>query len=152
MFCERCSDLTRGMEHDPAAGLFAELLTGSCIWKDEICRQWCFPCQNRTRRLFHARYCMTVGEPVEPEHQSLWDQAERDFPNWPIFRPERRSSAIADQVRRLVEDNFEKCCGDALESMGDEAADMRPHRPSAITIGFQRLLRFLRGRDRGSIR
>ena len=104
LFCERCALLANRLFYSPAARHHAELLSGSCIWDDETARGWCLRCIGLTRILFRARYCMTVGEPVQPDAQILWEQAEREYPNWPLFRPERRADPLADEVRRLVDE------------------------------------------------
>lgn len=148
MFCDKCAPWARSLVYDPNARFAAELLSGSCIWADEHTTEWCMDCVGRTRFLFHARYCMTVGEPVTPEAQALWDQAEREFPEWPFFRPERRSAAIADEVRRLVDEFTEAELGPMLALM--EAEDALPdpalQRTPAAATGFRRLLSFFGGR------
>lgn len=150
MFCERCVPLTHCLSRDPTARPHPELMSGSCIWDDEICRRWCIRCMHRTRLLFHARYCMTVGDPIRPEAQSLWDQAAVEFPDWPIFLPERRSSGIAGEVRRLVDERNERELG-ALEAMMDEEnepPDPSPRPDQDTATGLRWLLRIFGGRSR----
>lgn len=148
MFCERCDLLTRRLAYESADRPGAELFSGSCMWADEVCREWCHRCMEETRLLFHARYCMTVGEPVSPEARSLWDQAEKEFPSWPIFLPERRSPEIAVEIRRLVEEMNEREFG-PIEAMmraeeGEPPDPALPRTPAPAT-GFRRFLRFFRG-------
>src|SRR2546425_7453289 len=88
MFCERCSPMTRRLIYDPAAEPHAELMSGSCMWPDEISHDWCIECIWKSREWFHVRYQLTVGEPVTAEALERWGQLEHEFPNWPLFRPD----------------------------------------------------------------
>jgi hypothetical protein len=110
MFCERCAALTRRLSYDPAAQASAELLSGSCMWRDEIAPGWCSDCIGKTREVFHLRYQMTVGEPVPAEAVAVFLRLEQQFPRWPLFRPERRSPQIAKQVWRMVHRNRRQAC------------------------------------------
>jgi hypothetical protein len=151
MFCERCDPLIRRLAYNPAARPYAELMSGSCIWGDEISHGWCIRCMQGTRWLFHARYCMTVGEPIAPEALSLWDQAEGGFPNWPLLLPERRSPEIAVEVKRLVDEMIERELGPIEAMMNAEQAGLpNPslQRALAATRGFRQFRRFLGGQVR----
>jgi len=119
MFCERCSALTRSLTFDPAAEPRAELMSGSCMWADEIHRDWCIQCVWNTREVFHVRYQLTVGERVPPEAVAYFRQLEQEFPSWPLFRPERRSPDIAARIRRMVRRNTRQACID-LERLDRE--------------------------------
>jgi len=119
MFCERCAPLTRTLMVDPAAEPRAELMSGSCIWDDEIHREWCIQCVWKAREVFQLRFQITVGEQVPPEAMAFFLALERQFPTWPFFRPERHSPEIAEQVRRLVHRNTRQACID-LERMERE--------------------------------
>lgn len=119
MFCERCAPLTRTLAFDPAAEPRAELMSGSCMWADEIHRDWCIRCVWKTREVFHLRFQITLGEPVPAESEAYFHDLERQFPDWPLFRPERRSPEIAEQLRRTVRRNTRQACID-LERMGRE--------------------------------
>lgn len=119
MFCERCAPLTRRLNYDPAAEPHAELMSGSCMWPDEISREWCTQCIWKTREWFHLRYQLTVGEPVPAEALERWRQFEREYPNWPLFRPERSSPDIAERVRRMVHRATRRTCIE-LERMDRE--------------------------------
>ncbi len=110
MFCERCAILTRRLIYDPAAEPHAELMSGSCMWPDEISQEWCTPCIWKMREWFHLRYQLTVGEPVPPEALECWQQLEQEYPNWPLFRLERRSPEIAERVRQMVNRNRRQAC------------------------------------------
>jgi len=120
LFCQRCALLTRRLTHDTAARSRAELLSGSCMWDDEISREWCIQCIWKTREVFRLRYCLTVGETVDPKALEYWQQLEREFPDWPLFRPERRSLEIAQKVRRMIERNTRRACIE-LEHMDRES-------------------------------
>ena len=119
MFCERCASLTRTLAFDPATEPRAELMSGSCMWADEIHRGWCIQCVWKTREVFHLRYQLTAGEPVPPESVAYFGELEQQFPNWPLFRPERRSPEIAERVRRMVRRNTRQACVD-LERLDRE--------------------------------
>lgn len=110
MFCERCMSLTHALTFDPAAVPRAELLSGSCMWADEIHPDWCIHCIGKTREVFHLRHQLTVGEPAPAESTAYFRALEQQFPNWPLFRPERRAPEIAEQVRRLVRRNRRQAC------------------------------------------
>jgi hypothetical protein len=102
LFCPKCAPLTSGLTYDPAAGSFAEMMSGALIWGDER-GKWCIPCVWAMRAIFRLRYCMTVGEPLDPESLETWRKLEQEFPNWPLFRPDRRRPEDGPQVRDLVE-------------------------------------------------
>ena len=110
MFCERCVKLTRWLIYDPAAEPRAELMSGSCMWPDEISREWCIECIWKAREWFHLRYQLTIGEPVPAEGLDRWRQLEQEYPNWPLFRRERQSPDIAVQVRRMVHRANRRAC------------------------------------------
>ena len=120
LFCEQCAPSTRRLTYDQAALPRAELMSGSCMWSDEIAKEWCIECIWRTREVFHLRYSMTVGDAIPPEAMEKWQALEREFPNWPLFRPERRLPELAEQVRHMVTRNrreasvaLERLCRDA---------------------------------------
>src|SRR5262245_39506528 len=119
MFCQRCAVLTRSLTFDPAAKPRAELLSGSCMWADEIHPDWCTECIWKNREVFHLRYQLTVGELVPVESQAYLRELEDQFPNWPLFRPERRSPEIAKQILHMVRRNTRQACV-ALERMDRE--------------------------------
>jgi hypothetical protein len=119
MFCDRCAPLTRTLTFDPAAEPQAELMSGSCMWADEIHRDWGIQCIWKTREVFHLRYQITVGEAVKPQSVAYFSDLEQQFPNWPLFRPERRSPEIAERMRRMVRRNTRQACVD-LERMDRE--------------------------------
>jgi hypothetical protein len=119
MFCERCAPLTRNLTFDTLAEPRAELMSGSCIWADEIHRGWCVQCIWKTREVFNLRYRITVGEPMPPESVAYFRELEQQFPNWPLFRPERRSPEIAARVRQMVRRNMRQACID-LERLDRE--------------------------------
>jgi hypothetical protein len=77
-------------------------MSGSCWWPDEISPEWCTRCFWDMRAVFYLRYCMTVGEAIDHRAFEAWERLKQEFPEWPLFRPERRSPEMADKVRRLV--------------------------------------------------
>jgi hypothetical protein len=88
------------------------------MWADEINRGWCIQCIWKTREIFHLRFQITVGEQVPVESLAYFRELE-EFPNWPLFRPERRVPEIAEWVRNLVHRNTRQACID-LERMDRE--------------------------------
>lgn len=108
LFCSKCAPLASQLAYDPAAESFAEMLSGSLIWRDETARGWCTPCAQATRKVFHLRYCMTVGDPLDPEAVELWQRLEQEFPNWPLFRPDRRSPENGPELRRTIDSKTEQ--------------------------------------------
>jgi hypothetical protein len=110
VFCDRCAALTRELQYDPRAAPRAELLTGSCIWADERCRDWCSACTDKVKELFHLPHQITIGDSVPVEAIAYFLELERGFPNWPFFRRERRSPEIADRIRRMVRHNTKRTC------------------------------------------
>lgn len=110
MFCEQCAELTRRLTYDLLAEPRAELLTGSCIWRDEWCRDWCGECTEKVKELLHLRYQITIGEAVPSVAVTYFLDLGKQFPNWALFRPERRSPEIAQKVRRMVRHNLERAC------------------------------------------
>jgi hypothetical protein len=112
MFCVRCGPLTRRLGYDPAAEPHVELMTGSCIWPDELSREWCIQCKCKTREWFYLRYQITVGDPIPAGALERWQELEREYPSWPFFLPERRSADIAEQVRKLVHRANRRACVD----------------------------------------
>jgi hypothetical protein len=119
LFCEHCAALTRRLIYDPLAEPRAELLTGSCIWTDERCRGWCSACTAKVKELFHLRYQITVGDSVPAEAIAHFLEFEKRFPDWPFFRPERRSPQIASKIRQMVRHNTKRACI-AMERMDRE--------------------------------
>jgi hypothetical protein len=77
---------------------------------DERCRDWCGECTDKMKKLFHLRYQITVGDSVPPQAVAYFLELETQFPNWPLFRPERRSREIAEKVRRMVRHNLKRAC------------------------------------------
>jgi hypothetical protein len=53
---------------------------------------------------------MTVGESIDHLAREAWERLEREFLEWPLFRPERRSSEIADKIRSLVHRANRRAC------------------------------------------
>jgi hypothetical protein len=66
----------------------------------------------KTRGWFHVRYQITVGEPVPAEVLQGWARLEQEYPHWPLFRSERCSAEVAEQVRRMVHRATHRACID----------------------------------------
>lgn len=113
LFCHRCQVRTRKLAFDPAAEPIAELTSGFCIWPDEVDREWCHLCISKARVAFHTRYRLTGGEPVSQDAVECFFQLEKQYPAWPIFRPERRLPEIAKLVRGMVQRATRRACVNA---------------------------------------
>src|SRR3982751_152737 len=55
MFCDGCAALTHTLTFDLLAEPRAELTSGSCMWADELHRDWCIQCIWKSREVFHLR-------------------------------------------------------------------------------------------------
>src|SRR5689334_7081577 len=71
---------------------------------------FCERCAPLTRTL-------TFDPAAEPV--AYFRELEEQFPNWPLFRPERRAPEVAERVRRMVHRNTRRACID-LERMDRE--------------------------------
>jgi hypothetical protein len=101
---------------DEDANVYYEQMSGALVWTDE------FPKPRPPRPMpprdvigclrFILRYRTTViiGEP-DKMLEFFWNEAQRRCPNWPGFRPERRSARYAEfyyeQDRALADQDWE---------------------------------------------
>jgi hypothetical protein len=104
------------------------------MWPDEISREWCSECIGKMRQWFHLRYQLTVGKPVPVEALEALGHLQQKYPNWPFFRPERRSAEIADRVRRMVHHATRRACIE-LERMDREYRKRQEERTGSADPG-----------------
>jgi hypothetical protein len=62
------------------------------------------------RAWFHFRFQLVVGDPVPAEALAAWRMMQLEYPDWPLFRPERCSSEDPKKVRRMVDRETRKLC------------------------------------------
>lgn len=94
--------LRRAVWH-PDAKRSYEVMTGSLWWTDELMCEVSHLCTGRDnwsyRYLMGFRASVIRGAPNEA-FRPVWDQVERECPNWPGLRPERNSVSLAAELRR----------------------------------------------------
>ena len=103
-------------QYDPEAKGFYEMLSGGLVWPDErpepgepgrdlVFSNAAYGC------LMATRAAITLGK--ETGIWPVWEQVEREAPNWPGLRPERRG----DEARRrlLAAKRREDRCLDEFE-------------------------------------
>src|SRR5687767_10836629 len=79
------------LKEDPNARVNYELMSDSLVWSDELPppdqyeahEVWCL------RGVWRFRTTLMLGAPEERFRPS-WEEAQRLFPNWPGFLPQRR--------------------------------------------------------------
>ena len=107
-FPEQAIAVLQAARFDPTARPSLELLSGSLIWNDEAYLEFPAVCR------YHG--CMVYWEPVvfrsslirgQPDESCRrgWKELQRASPEWPGFRPERRSESLrAELERQLAEE------------------------------------------------
>ena len=107
-FPEQAIAVLRAARFDPSARPGLELLSGTLIWGDEAYLEFPAVCRHYG--------CMAYWEPVafrsslirgqpDESYRRGWEELERACPEWPGFRPERRSESLrAELVRQLAEE------------------------------------------------
>ncbi|HEY1187730.1 MAG TPA: hypothetical protein VGE74_08735 [Gemmata sp.] len=107
-FPEQAVAVLRAARYDPASRPGLELLSGCLVWDDEgylefvpVCRyHGCTACWEPL--LF--RSSLIRGQPDENCRRG-WEELQRACPDWPGFRPERRSASLrAELERQLAEE------------------------------------------------
>ena len=98
------ADRMQKLKPAPEATVFYELMSDALVWSDEIPdletgRISDFHC---LRFVFRFRTTLMMGKPDE-RFQSLWDEANTLFPNWPGFDPHRRAVEHRPVYERFCE-------------------------------------------------
>lgn len=105
----------RKTKYDPDARCAYDMMAGAFMWSDEVPDG--FPLSPPLFRCLSAyRASLILGVPRK-EFEWLWRKVERECPEWPGFRPERRDPALrpglegslagtarmADQIRKCLD-------------------------------------------------
>src|SRR4051812_29605574 len=104
-FPAEAAAVLQAARYDPAARPGLELLSGSFLWGDECYLKFIAACR--------ARGCLVYWEPVvfrsslimgRPDESSRrgWEELQRACPDWPGFRPERRSESLRAELERQM--------------------------------------------------
>jgi hypothetical protein len=90
----------------PSAERTFDGMAGGFVWDDEFTREAISACTEIDNWAFRVviayRASLVAGEPRE-ELRAPWDQLARDCPDWPGFRPERRSTDLKGPMERANE-------------------------------------------------
>jgi hypothetical protein len=90
----------RGVRYDPKAERSYELMSGGFVWSDEYPAGFTFTVGDFAFRfLVGYRASLIRGAPRE-ELRSVWDAVLAGCPDWPGFRPERRSTDLVTELDR----------------------------------------------------
>ena len=91
-------EVLRGCRHDPDAKRSYELMSGGFVWSDEYPSGFSFATDDSAFRfLVGYRASLIRGAPRE-ELRSVWDAVLAGYPDWPGFRPERRSTDLVVEL------------------------------------------------------
>jgi hypothetical protein len=107
LFPDEALGLLREARHDPEAERGFNKASGAFLWSDELlhrARPLCAKGGSHAELyLLRYRRSLICGEPIE-EYRRPWDQLRAACPDWPGFRPERSTTALArgqERERRL---------------------------------------------------
>lgn len=98
------ADRMRQLKPLPGATVFYELMSNALVWSDEIPDLATgdvsdFHC---LRFVFRFRTTLMMGKPDE-RFRSLWDEAQKLFPDWPGFDPRRQAVEYRPVYERFCE-------------------------------------------------
>jgi hypothetical protein len=103
LFPEPALIVLRAARWDSNATHSYEIMSGGFAWSDERLSQAAAVCLEHSnyavRFVMGYRASLTRGAPRD-ELRAPWDQLLRECPEWPGFRPERASSALAAELDR----------------------------------------------------
>ena len=107
LFPEEALKYLRATIFVPNATRGFEMMSGGFWWSDEFPKaalDACFDQLNWAwRRVIAYRTSLIVGQPRD-EFKAVWEQLERECPNWPGHRTERRSpELLPDLALRMRE-------------------------------------------------
>jgi hypothetical protein len=104
-FPEEAIAIIRESRWDPDATYELELLSGSFIWSDECYLEFVAACRAKGNRSYWDpvayRASLILGQPRE-EYRPGWEELMQHCPDWPGFRPERRSEALRAELERAL--------------------------------------------------
>lgn len=83
------------LREDPNARVHYELMSDSLVWSDELPPLDEFQASDSSilRGVWRYRTSLIMGVPEE-KCRSAWEEAQKLFPNWPGFLPQRRLSTL----------------------------------------------------------
>ena len=106
-FPDSAVNVLRATIFDPAARPGLELLSGSLIWDDERYLDFVACCRGGGCSHYWEpvvfRTSLILGRP-EDECRPGWEELQRVCPEWPGFRPERRSVSLRGELERQMAD------------------------------------------------
>src|SRR5262245_41387493 len=108
LFSEAELSLLRGARYDPNAIRHCDLFAGGFFWSDEAIKELAMASDNYLHRyVIYYRSLLSQGKAPTPF--PLWDQLLRECPDWPGFRPERRTSELATEYERVEAEFLDQC-------------------------------------------
>jgi hypothetical protein len=103
VFPDEVIHLLRRTVFQPDAQRHYDMLSDSFWWSDELLLEMAGLCLSKKnwafRTLLSYRGTLIQGQPCE-QLRAPWDQLARECPNWPGFRPERRSTELLPALQR----------------------------------------------------
>jgi hypothetical protein len=103
LFPEPALAILRQARWDANATYSFEIMSGGFAWSDECLGQVAFICMERGSWAFRFvlgyRASLSREAPRE-EFRASWEQLQRECPEWPGFRPERRAPSLAAELDR----------------------------------------------------
>jgi hypothetical protein len=122
LFPEAAIAILRRTQWNPRAACAYEGMSGGLVWGDEFPLDAISACVSvdnwAFRYVLGYRASLIRGTPRE-ELRPPWDQLAQQCPQWPGFRPERRSS----ELRKLLEAENTRFLAD-VEILFDEPKDV----------------------------
>jgi hypothetical protein len=101
LFPEAAIAILRLTRWNPQAACSYEGMSGGLVWADEFPREAisaCIQVDNWAFRfVWGYRASLIRGQPRE-ELRTPWDQLAQECPQWPGFRPERRSAELRERL------------------------------------------------------
>ena len=85
------------LREDPQARVHYELMSDSLVWSDELPPPDEYEASDcwGLRGIWRFRTTLILGNPDE-RLRTHWDEAQRLFPNWPGFLPQRQSATLRE--------------------------------------------------------
>jgi dienelactone hydrolase len=108
-FPEKAVAILRAARYDSAARPSLELISGSFIWWDEDYLEFAGTCRGLGCRAYQEpirfRTSIIMGSPDESCRRG-WEELQRACPEWPGFRPERRSESLRAELERQLSEEY----------------------------------------------
>jgi hypothetical protein len=103
LFPEAALAILRQARFDANASHQFEIMSGGFAWSDERLAEVapiCTPQDNWSFRILMGYRASLTRDAPREELRAPWDQLLRECPDWPGFRPERRSPTLAAELER----------------------------------------------------